>query len=179
MTPQPLQRSCAGCSQVFQPKPFGHNGKYCSGRCRNKVRKSRIPKEVRQEGQKRHYERVKKDPEKYAKHLLFGRNSQRAARLWLADYKITRGCIDCGYKAHFAALQLDHTGIKTASIADIRSSPKRIQEEIDRGQCVVRCANCHAVKTWADKLGIEYTPKMSRHQDMGVAGEADTAKKMC
>lgn len=44
-------------------------------------------------------------------------------------------------------LQLDHTGPKSMSIADARSSIRRLKDEIERGKCVVRCANCHAVKT--------------------------------
>ena len=63
--------------------------------------------------------------------------------------KTATGCIDCGYAAHAAALQFDHTyDNKKANVSDlIRSdySWKTIKEEIDK--CVVRCANCHAIIT--------------------------------
>lgn len=74
-----------------------------------------------------------------------------AVRGWLADYKLKIGCVDCGYKEHFAALQLDHEGTKSVSIAKARTSIDRLLAEIESGECKVRCANCHAVKTWERK----------------------------
>ena len=63
--------------------------------------------------------------------------------------KTATGCLDCGYAAHAAALQFDHTDSnKKANVSDlIRSdySWKTIKEEINK--CVVRCSNCHAVIT--------------------------------
>jgi ribosomal protein L32 len=63
--------------------------------------------------------------------------------------KTATGCSDCGYAAHAAALQFDHTDSnKKANVSDlIRSdySWKTIKEEINK--CVVRCSNCHAVIT--------------------------------
>jgi hypothetical protein len=62
--------------------------------------------------------------------------------------KLTRGCIDCGYNAHPAALQFDHADADKKSFkiaASLMRKWERIMEEIDK--CVVRCANCHAVKT--------------------------------
>lgn len=90
-----------------------------------------------------------------------GRSSRQVVRNWLAEYKTSKGCIDCGYNKHFAALQLDHEGVKTAAISDIRTTKERILAEIESGKCVVRCAICHAVKTWAEKNNIEYTPSMA------------------
>lgn len=81
------------------------------------------------------------------------RESKRRVREWLAAYKLERGCIDCGYMAHAAALQMDHEGEKTAEISVIRSSVKRLLAEIESGRCVVRCAICHSIKTWAEKNG--------------------------
>lgn len=76
---------------------------------------------------------------------------QVAVRAWLADYKMSKGCADCGYAEHPAALQLDHEGEKSIEIADARTSVARLLREIESGQCVVRCANCHSVKTWERK----------------------------
>jgi len=63
--------------------------------------------------------------------------------------KVASGCIDCGYAAHAAALQFDHTGQdKKGNVSDlIRSdySWATIMAEINK--CDIRCANCHAVKT--------------------------------
>ena len=62
--------------------------------------------------------------------------------------KIARGCIDCGYRKHPAALHFDHTrGIKTFNIAQImRHSWEQLLLEIEK--CEVRCANCHAERSW-------------------------------
>lgn len=64
--------------------------------------------------------------------------------------KLEKGCIDCGYNKNPRALEFDHVkGEKLETVgklvADNRSW-KTIQEEIEK--CVVRCRNCHAIKTW-------------------------------
>lgn len=135
------------CLKLFIPKPGGYNALYCSKSC--KIRK-RPKKQINYSSE--YYLKRKQDPEILAK---IRENNRRAAfkvREWLANYKLERGCVDCGYKIFACALQLDHNGPKTASISELRSSKKRILEEIIKGQCVVRCANCHAIKTWKDKI---------------------------
>jgi hypothetical protein len=142
-------RECVKCGTSYIPKPGGHNAKYCSKNCklRSKPYKSRAGKET-------FYSRVtKSDPEKLARHMERARVNKAELRRWLAEYKMSRGCIDCGFAEHPAALQFDHTGPKTAAISEIRSSRKRILDEIENGRCVIRCANCHSVKTWRDKVG--------------------------
>lgn len=71
---------------------------------------------------------------------------------WLRDYKLARGCADCGHRGHPSGcdLDIDHTAGKTFSVAHMRS-PATIQAEIERHACVVRCANCHRIKTWKEK----------------------------
>jgi hypothetical protein len=83
--------------------------------------------------------------------LEYDRCTTRKLRLWLSDLKLSKGCADCGYAKYACALQFDHEGPKTASISELRSSKKRILDEIEKGKCVVRCANCHSVKTWERK----------------------------
>jgi hypothetical protein len=73
-----------------------------------------------------------------------------AQRQWLDDIKLARGCADCGYDAHPAALDFDHLpGTATlASIAFLRVTryPRSvIQEEL--AKCEVVCANCHRIRT--------------------------------
>lgn len=105
-----------------------------------------------------YYERVvKADPEKLARHHERAVKTKKVVRDWLAAYKLERGCADCGYKEYACALQLDHTGPKTASISEIRTSVERMENEIMAGKCVVRCANCHSIKTWKEKNGIYLT----------------------
>lgn len=94
---------------------------------------------------------VKKDPERRERHRAKTNKFRKETRKWLADYKLEKGCADCGYNLHFSALQLDHEGKKTVEISSARSSIKRLIKEIKDGQCVVRCANCHSIKTWEQK----------------------------
>lgn len=97
------------------------------------------------------YLRVKNDPERHERRLAHTRKSRIKVQQWLDEYKLSNGCIDCGYKDHSCALELDHTGVKQHKISNIRSSVKRLQKEIEEGQCVVRCGNCHAIKTYKER----------------------------
>lgn len=72
----------------------------------------------------------------------------KARRKMLDAIKLKSGCIDCGYNKAPEALQFDHIdpptknlGVGQASMAGL----KRLMAEIDK--CVIRCANCHAIKT--------------------------------
>lgn len=67
-------------------------------------------------------------------------------RRWLDDYKLRKGCIDCGYRAHPAALHFDHVrGDKKINVCHAKSMGQAL-EEISK--CEVRCANCHAVRSF-------------------------------
>jgi hypothetical protein len=150
------ERVCANpnCSANFRPKPGGWNAKYCSEGCKNQVRWSTKARPSRA-GQTTYYRRVTKlDPEKLAAHNESVSKARRELRQWLYDYKLERGCMDCGFNSHPAALQFDHNGEKVADISLLRSSIKRMLIEIESGKCVIRCANCHSIKTWAEKNGL-------------------------
>jgi hypothetical protein len=72
-------------------------------------------------------------------------------RRWLDAYKIENGCIDCGFNRHPVALHFDHVnGDKALNVCNAKSI-KQAQQEI--AKCVVRCANCHAMKTWKNHIG--------------------------
>ena len=62
--------------------------------------------------------------------------------------KAERGCAECGYNAHPAALDFNHTrGEKMFSISqDVKVALHRLRAEIDK--CDVLCANCHRVHTY-------------------------------
>jgi hypothetical protein len=153
-------RICKSCANTFQPKPGGWNAKYCSDTCRQHYCRS-VNKRPSRAGQETYYRRVvKTSPEKLAAHMARSTVNQKKIRQWLADYKLAQGCVDCGFNSHPAALQIDHNGHKVAEISLLRSSIKRMQSEIDSGKCVVRCANCHSIKTWAEKNKI---PNPSGH----------------
>ncbi len=72
----------------------------------------------------------------------------RKRRAWIDAIKLERGCLDCGYNEHPAALQFDHRNPaeKEFNIAQGWTKSKaRVLREI--AKCDVRCANCHAVRT--------------------------------
>lgn len=152
---------CKHCGASFSPKEMAYNSKFCSKKCREKARSLRSVRIYNVDKRNQDYLKIKNDAEKYAKHLNNSLIAKRKARNWLAEYKTSRGCIDCGYNHHFAALQLDHEGTKTAEISDIRYSKKKLLAEIESGKCVVRCAICHSVRTWAQKNKLEYDKSMS------------------
>ena len=69
-------------------------------------------------------------------------------RAFTDRYKMWKGCVDCGYKAHPQALHFDHLRDKVRDIATMVQrcvSMKKLKDEIRK--CEVRCANCHAVIT--------------------------------
>jgi len=65
-------------------------------------------------------------------------------RKWLVDYKLSRGCVVCGYKKCASALDFHHNGDKEFDIArGIRcKNLEQIQEEIKK--CMILCRNCHS-----------------------------------
>ena len=68
-----------------------------------------------------------------------------AIRQWLDDYKISKGCIDCGYKINPKALHFDH--IKDSKSFNVCNSKSINQAKIEIKKCVIRCANCHCIIT--------------------------------
>lgn len=78
--------------------------------------------------------------------------NQRATsiRRWLDFYKVEHGCVDCGFNSHPSALHFDHSiGDKRLNVCNSKSIAQAQREIL---KCVVRCANCHAIKTWPNQL---------------------------
>lgn len=73
------------------------------------------------------------------------------AMAWLREYKLEKGCTDCGYNAHHAGLQVDHVvqrngdGNKLISRMAVRGINILKRELQD---CEIVCATCHAIRTW-------------------------------
>lgn len=68
-------------------------------------------------------------------------------RQFLNEYKLSKGCIDCGYKQYAQALDFDHLGNKEFGLSySMSKSMDKILEEI--AKCEVVCANCHRVRTY-------------------------------
>lgn len=75
---------------------------------------------------------------------------QRYARNleYVQNYKIEKGCADCGYNTHHAGLEFDHVRPKIRGVvaSQMGKSLKVIMEEI--AQCDVVCGTCHGIRTW-------------------------------
>jgi hypothetical protein len=151
--------TCAKCGETLQPQPMAYNRRYCSNKCKRAARDTRERKSLQgrhgDDGKSRQRAyvrgRLRGDPGFKEAHTAATYEYRKRVRDWLAAYKLESGCVDCGYRGHFSALQLDHEGPKTVSIADARTSIARLQAEIESGQCKVRCANCHSIRTWERK----------------------------
>jgi hypothetical protein len=68
-------------------------------------------------------------------------------RAAVSQVKLAAGCTDCGYRAHAEALQFDHVnGEKVSGIGRMTGAAREdLADEMTK--CVVRCANCHAIRT--------------------------------
>jgi hypothetical protein len=76
-----------------------------------------------------------------------------ANRQFIAQYKLDKGCIDCGYNKDARALEFDHihndgkphSGKQRTVASMMYFSMKKIMEEVSK--CEVVCCNCHAIRT--------------------------------
>lgn len=78
----------------------------------------------------------------------YARQRYAERRSLIDSIKLERGCLDCGFRGHPAALDFDHTdpAAKSWSIAtNLSRSCERLLQEI--AKCEVRCRNCHAIRT--------------------------------
>ena len=99
-------------------------------------------------------QRRKADPEKRRIKRREAKNAfAQANKTFMRDYKLAKGCLDCGYAEHSVALQFDHRPgtDKKYNVSSLSTRSREfIQQEIDK--CDVRCANCHAVITEQRRL---------------------------
>jgi hypothetical protein len=92
--------------------------------------------------------------------LLRYADGRKARQRGLLDYiqsiKLGRGCTDCGYRGHPAALEFDHLPEfkkeYRVSVMAAGSTKAKIDAEI--AKCEVVCANCHRVRT-ANRLSAK------------------------
>lgn len=96
-----------------------------------------------------HKERYKSLPHDIKRKKIDVANSRiNELRKFTADYRLSRWCVDCWYKAHLAPLQFDHQWNKEYNISDMVKwwfSLEKIIIEIEK--CEVVCANCHSIRT--------------------------------
>lgn len=68
----------------------------------------------------------------------------------MRNYKLERGCMDCGYDKHWCALEFDHRPgeVKLFEPHTLKcvGSWQQMLDEI--AKCDVVCSNCHRIRTW-------------------------------
>lgn len=153
-TKQAVQQSCIICEGDF-PTKRPETAKYCSTRCKERGRHRAYDAAATA----RRYESRMADPRKRAAYNLVARRRARTIKDWLNKYKLQRGCVDCGYRKHPAALDIDHMEGKSANVSQLKSIGA-IKAEIQRHKCVVRCANCHRIKSFETKTWLAAHPQV-------------------
>lgn len=67
-------------------------------------------------------------------------------RRFLSEIKVKKGCVDCGFNKHPAALDFDHVrGKKNILISFAKSKSQALRE---MRKCEIRCSNCHRIRSW-------------------------------
>ena len=157
---------CAYCGSEFTP----NNGKQkcCSQNCnvmlwrKNNSDKDKKSQEKQNEkrkieranGIKRYNSEVRKEWYKNKsndanwKDKINTQYNDRRAKIqeFIRSYKLSKGCTDCGYNKHHAALEFDHvTGEKKFNVCNARSI-MQAKGEIEK--CEVVCSNCHKIRTF-------------------------------
>ena len=137
---------CYVCNNHFPQSKFYHNRskkdgfsdacKKCTNRYKNRYKKKRkkIPsvKTAEQEYNRTYEKKV--------------RSKKIAINNYIVLERLLMGCVDCEEK-NILVLEFDHLRDKHGNIGNlrIRANPEVLIQELDK--CVVRCANCHHIKT--------------------------------
>lgn len=81
--------------------------------------------------------------------IRYARTRRTNFRQEIQAIKLERGCADCGYNAHPAALDFDHRKgeVKLFTIGAVGSSQSREALLAEIAKCDVVCANCHRIRT--------------------------------
>ena len=84
----------------------------------------------------------------YVRYNVGRADRAKAARALIQQIKLDRGCADCGYNAHVAALDFDHLPefVKKYQVGTMAGFNKAVIEA-EIAKCEVVCANCHRVRT--------------------------------
>lgn len=157
---------CKNCGLEFEP----NNGKQvcCSKKCNVDKWRKLNPEKAKENQRKNDQKRkgIKRyNPEtrqKWYKNKITNadwkekRNNQSNIRRikiqeFLREYKLSKGCIDCGYRKHHVALDFDHIkGNKEINVCNAKSI-EQAKREIDK--CEVVCSNCHRIRTYERMIG--------------------------
>jgi hypothetical protein len=90
--------------------------------------------------------------------------------------KLRRGCIDCGYNKHPAALDFDHiVGEKKFALSKVSRSLEALKDEI--AKCVVRCSNCHRIRTFEIRQSAVDKRTLRMEKDAAMSSTAYTLSR--
>lgn len=175
---------CAECVATHRK----YQRDYIAGRTRDdpdyqaKTRLKHLQQPGAAEAIRRRGREYSKRPAEQARCLAKSRAKTIERRDLLAAIKLERGCADCGYKGHFAALDFDHvSGEKFLNVAMMGTfSLDRIMEEV--AKCEVVCFRCHRIRErarmlrgeldWASKRGDKPTRSHARSLKCRDRGKA-------
>jgi hypothetical protein len=101
-----------------------------------------------------------KDAEKQKAFQRQWQREQRLVRRLKTIEKLGGQCVDCGIKDH-RVLQLDHTKPLLRNDRKLRYQTtgtglcrKVLSGKVEASSIALRCANCHQIKTFADRTGF-------------------------
>lgn len=122
------------------------NRKFCSNKCSEKNRYLKNGQRVTKDKRKIYYGKrvsVEGYRDKLRKQAI---NRYNQVQSFLRDYKVSKGCKDCGFNLHHAALDFDHvTTNKSFNVCNSKSI-NQAKKEIEK--CEVVCSNCHRIRTF-------------------------------
>lgn len=144
-------KTCKYCGRSFADNTSNSSRKFCSKSCRYAERYRRLyqPTQESREPRECNYCGASFSPG-HGRQVYCCRDCKERAKTdrvgeWLREYKLARGCADCGFCAHSWALEFHHlSGRDKLYNTNELTSFEKAQEEIER--CVVLCANCHRIR---------------------------------
>jgi len=138
-------RLCIWCGTSIEEEAH-RNRKYCSSSCAYQARYKRTGQRTTP-GQRSVYYKQRCLKRGYRNKLRIQTNARNhLIKLFLAEYKLSKGCKDCDYKKHHAALDFDHVrGVKLLTVC-LAKSITQAKKEIKK--CDVVCSNCHRIRTY-------------------------------
>ena len=123
-----------------------HNRRYCSLPCIYKARYLKWGGRITPK-QRANYYKKRCLKEGYRERLCqLAKDRNKKLKKFLAEYKLSKGCKDCGYKKHHTALEFDHIKGKKQLNVCLAKSINQAVKEIEK--CEVVCSNCHRVRSY-------------------------------
>lgn len=160
-------RCCKICNNEFEltEEFFYRNGKLsgcfhwkckaCYGTARPHVSGAQRRKILKLNGDPR-YKTAGGRRRSYRERNKYRLTKKAELKAWISEIKTRRGCADCGYNAHPAALDFDHIpgAVKLAGVSSLVEHVKSktiIEAEILK--CEIVCSNCHRIRTFNRRRG--------------------------